>query len=73
MTEIKIKSESITLGQLVKFLGLVYSGGEVKMFLSENKIFVNEIEENRRGKKLFLGDLIQINGQKYLLTKEKYD
>ena len=41
MVEIKIYSEPITLGQLVKFLGLIYSGGEVKNFLEENNIFVN--------------------------------
>lgn len=68
MVEIQIYSEPITLGQFVKFLGLVYSGGEVKKFLEENNIFVNEILENRRGKKLFSGDFVQINEQKYVLT-----
>lgn len=70
MVEIKIYSEPITLGQLVKFLGLIYSGGEVKNFLEENNIFVNEISEKRRGKKLFSGDLVQINDQKYVLKIE---
>ncbi len=70
MVEIKIYSEPITLGQFVKFLGLIYSGGEVKNFLEENDIFVNEVSEKRRGKKLFSGDLVQINDQKYVLKIE---
>ena len=70
MVEIKIYSEPITLGQFVKFLGLIYSGGEVKIFLEENDIFVNDVPEKRRGKKLFSGDLVQINNQKYVLKVE---
>lgn len=70
MVEIKIYSEPITLGQFVKFLGLIYSGGGVKIFLEENDIFVNDVPEKRRGKKLFSGDLVQINDQKYVLKVE---
>lgn len=67
MVEIMIHSEPITLGQFIKFLGLIYSGGEAKIFLEENNVIVNKNFENRRGKKLFSGDLIEINGQKYVL------
>ena len=70
MVEIKIHSEPITLGQFLKFSGLIYSGGEVKNYLEENDVFVNEISEKRRGKKLFSGDIVQINDQKYVLTLE---
>lgn len=70
MVEIKIYSEPLTLGQFLKFSGLIYSGGEVKMFLENNSVFVNEIPENRRGKKLFSGDLIRINDQKFILKLE---
>ena len=70
MVEIKIHSEPITLGQFLKFSGIIYSGGECKSFLEESVIYVNKISENRLGKKLFAGDLIEINGQKYLLVLE---
>ena len=70
MVEIKIHSEPITLGQFLKFSGLIYSVGEVKIYLEENDVFVNEISEKRRGKKLFSGDIVQINDQKYVLTLE---
>ena len=67
---IKISTEYIKLGQFLKFSGLIYSGGEVKIYLEENDVFVNEISEKRRGKKLFSGDIVQINDQKYVLTLE---
>lgn len=73
MVEIKIHSEPITLGQFLKFSGIIYSGGECKNFLEESEIYVNKISENRRGKKLFSGDLVEINGEKYLLVLENAD
>ncbi len=63
MRKIFINSEYITLGQFLKFTSLISSGGEVKYFLDNNKVFVNETPENRRGKKLFPGDLVKINNQ----------
>lgn len=70
MVEIKIYSEPLTLGQFIKFIGEIYSGGEVKLFLENNNVFVNKIKENRRGKKLFSGDIVEINGRKYVLKLE---
>ena len=43
MVEIKIYSEPITLGQFLKFLGLIYSGGECKTFLFEKDILFKTI------------------------------
>ncbi len=63
MQKIIINSEYITLGQFLKFTNLISSGGEVKYFLENNVVFVNEIPENRRGKKLFPGDLVKVNGK----------
>jgi S4 domain protein YaaA len=69
MKNVKIKTEYITLGQLIKFLNLIGSGGEVKFFLLENEILVNEEPESRRGKKIYPGDTIQINNQFFRITK----
>ncbi len=68
MKEIKIHSEYITLGQLIKYLGIVNTGGEIKVFLSENSVFVNEMPENRRGKKLYPGDFVQISSKKFKIV-----
>ncbi len=68
MKEFKLKSEYITLGQLIKVLGLISSGGMVKMFLEDNLITLNGEKENRRGKKLFKGDQLVIKGNAYLIV-----
>lgn len=60
MEKIAIKSEYITLGQFIKFANIVGSGGMVKAILAEYKIYVNDVEENRRGKKLYPGDKVLI-------------
>ncbi|MDD4069244.1 MAG: S4 domain-containing protein YaaA [Candidatus Izemoplasmatales bacterium] len=69
MKDVRIKTEYITLGQLVKFLSLVSSGGEVKFFLLDNPITVNNELESRRGKKLYPQDVIQINNKSYRIVK----
>lgn len=68
MIKVKIKTEYITLGQLIKYLGIVSTGGEIKVFLVENTVFVNGNAENRRGKKLFNGDILNILGKKYIIV-----
>ena len=55
-----ISSEYITLGQFIKYVNIVSSGGMVKTILAEYKIYVNDILEARRGKKLYPGDKVLI-------------
>lgn len=54
--EIAIESEYITLGQFLKFAGIIHQGGEAKSYLLQNKVLVNQVDENRRGRKLRPGD-----------------
>ena len=63
--EIEIRDEFITLGQLLKIADLVSTGGETKYFLMNETILVNNQEENRRGRKLYKNDLIQIQNITY--------
>ena len=67
MKDVTIKTEFITLGQLLKFLGLVGSGGEAKMFLQMNKILVNDAPDNRRGRKIYPNDIVKIEKDEYLI------
>ena len=69
MMEVKIFTESITLGQFLKFTGLVATGGQTKDFLSANIIMVNGFETQQRGKKLFPGDVIKVAEAVYQLTR----
>ncbi len=64
---IKITGEYITLGQLLKFLDLVGTGGEEKIFLRENEVLFNGEKEQRRGKKLRDKDQVTILGVTYTI------
>lgn len=63
--QVKINSEFITLGQFLKVVDLISSGGEAKSFLFDAKIIINGEKDNRRGRKLYKDDLIDINGNIY--------
>lgn len=54
----KIRTEYITLGQLLKIENIFSTGGEVKMLINTLDITVNGIKENRRGRKLYVGDKV---------------
>ena len=64
---IKITGEYITLGQLLKFLDLVSTGGEEKIFLREHEVLFNGEKEQRRGKKLRDKDQVTILGVTYTI------
>ena len=53
MKQVPIHTPYITLGQLLKLVDLVSSGGEAREFLFTHSILVDGVEENRRGKKLY--------------------
>ena len=63
--EIKLNKEFITLGQLLKVTDFISSGGEAKFMVNELNISVNGERENRRGRKLFSGDVVIIEGKKF--------
>ena len=68
--EVAINSDYITLGQLLKFLDLVSTGGEAKAYLADHEIKINGEKEDRRGRKLRPGDeVILIEGTFRLISK----
>jgi ribosome-associated protein len=62
MQQIEIDSPYITLGQLLKRLDIVASGGEVKIYLQTETVRVNGQREMRRGKKIYPQDQVKIVG-----------
>ena len=65
--EIKLTSEHITLGQLLKITDFIQSGGQAKYAVKELCISVNGEPEDRRGKRLYCGDVIVIEGNQFTL------
>ncbi|MTI80695.1 MAG: S4 domain-containing protein YaaA [Firmicutes bacterium] len=61
MNEIKI-DETIKLDQFLKWAGITDTGGQSKIFIQSDYVKVNGEVENRRGRKLIPGDLVEIKG-----------
>lgn len=60
---IKINTEFIRLDALLKFAGLVETGGEAKLAIQNGEVTVNGEPCAMRGKKLRPGDRVELDGQ----------
>ena len=69
MKEVIINTDFITLGQFLKLADIIQSGGEAKMFLLENEVYINGVLDCRRGRKLRDGDEVVIDNIDYIITK----
>ena len=69
MKKIVIKTEFITLGQFLKVADIIQSGGEAKMFLSSNEVYINGELDVRRGRKLRENDVIKVDGEEFVIAK----
>jgi ribosome-associated protein len=65
--DVPIRGSMIRLGQLLKLAGLIDTGAEVKAFLSTEQVWVNGEREERRGRQLGPGDVVQIGGRELRL------
>ncbi len=60
---IKIKDDTIRLGQLLKLANLVSSGGEAKIRIKAGEVMVNGKVDIRRGAQLRVGDRVEMDGR----------
>ena len=63
MQEIKIKDEFIKLGQALKLAGLVDDGVQAKYVIADGLVKVNGEVDERRGRKVYEGDVISYDGK----------
>lgn len=68
MRDVPIRGEMIRLGQLLKLVGVLDSGAEVKAFLASERVWVNGEQEQRRGRQLHLGDVVRVGEHELRLT-----
>lgn len=61
--EIKIRDESIKLGQALKLAGVVEDGVEAKYAIQDGLVQVNGEVDQRRGRKVYEGDVITFEDQ----------
>ncbi len=57
---VHIDKDFITLGQLLKHINVISSGGMAKWYLSEYAVFVDSEKEDRRGRKIYPGMMVEI-------------
>jgi ribosome-associated protein len=61
--DVKIRGDMIRLGQLLKLAGLIDAGGQAAAFLATRPVRVNGEPEQRRGRQLHAGDVVQIGDE----------
>lgn len=64
----KLYEEYIILQALLKEVGVIQSGGAIKGFLQEFPVFFNGEKEERRRKKIRIGDVISIPSHDLTIT-----
>jgi len=65
---IVIGTEFIKLEAAMKFGNIVTSGGMAKAMIQEGQVLVNGQICTMRGKKLFPGDVVEVDGCQYLIS-----
>ena len=68
MRTVIISVEPVELFKILKFEGLVSSGGEAKLVISSGLVSVNGTVETRKRKKIVGGDIIEFGGEKIQIS-----
>jgi ribosome-associated protein len=63
MRDVPIRGATIRLGQLLKLAGVAGSGSDAKALLAEGLVRVNGELEERRGRQLHDGDVVEAEGE----------
>jgi ribosome-associated protein len=64
MRLVGITKEPVELYKILKFEGMVASGGEAKTVIAEGEVLVNGKVETRKRKKIVAGDIIEFGQEK---------
>ena len=65
MDSILIHTDFIKLDAMLKFAGLVETGGEAKLLIQQGQVQVNGEVCTMRGKKLYAGDTVTLDGESW--------
>ena len=65
MKEVVLSREPVELYKILKFEGLLASGGEAKFAVADGLVKVNGVVELQKRKKIVSGDVIEFDGQAF--------
>lgn len=69
MEIINIRDDYIKLGQALKLAGLAESGVDAKYIIQDGLVKLNGQIEIQRGKKVYIGDIIEFDGNQVKVGK----
>ena len=64
------KEDSIALDMFLKLANVAASGGAAKHLIQSGAVLVNNVVEKRRGKKLHPGDVVEVNGEQFVIESD---
>ena len=67
MRIVEITREPVELYKILKFEGLVTTGGEAKLLIADGQVTVNGEIDTRRRRKMVSGDVIEFRGERLQL------
>ncbi len=68
MIKVELSKEPVELYKILKFEGMVSSGGEAKLVIEQGQVMVNNSIEQRKRKKIVSGDKIEFAGEVMIMT-----
>jgi ribosome-associated protein len=60
----------IRLDQFLKLKGVTPTGGQAKRIIQAGEVKVNGEVENRRGRRLCLGDRVEVGGETFFVDRD---
>ena len=69
MRDVEITTEPVELYKILKFEGILSSGGEAKAVIAEGLVKVNGELETRKRKKIVAGDIIEFGDEKIRIQR----
>lgn len=62
MEKISIHTSNITLDKLLKWAGIIETGGQVKLLVDDEIVYLNGKLVTEKRKKINIGDILEIKG-----------
>lgn len=63
----EVVGEALRLDHYLKSRGIAETGGQAKLMIQNGEVKLNGQVETRRRKKLVAGDVIKVNGKKFII------
>ncbi len=67
MRTVAITRQPVELFKILKFEGMVTTGGEAKLLIADGRVRVNGAVETRKRRKIVAGDVIEFSGESLLV------